>query len=102
MFYVDVGPVIVANKIDIKDTETIKVSSKKQSLVYKIDLTKLGEQGDFLCPSCKIHISPDDETEKVYTILEPEVKNNKLESLLIRCNNCTKQMLLTGFSVYDI
>lgn len=94
--------VTVVNRHNFKKLKATKVSSKKQFLVHKIDLTKLDGKGDFLCPICKTKISPDDETEEFYTILEPEVKNNKLETLLIRCNNCSNKILLTGFSVYDI
>lgn len=91
----------VVNKHNLEEIETIAASSK-QSFVQKIDLTKLNGKGDFPCSICKTKISPDDETEEIYTILEPKVKNNKLESLLIRCNNCSNKMLLTGFSVYEI
>jgi hypothetical protein len=73
-----------------------------QILVYKIDLIKLEGKGDFLCPCCGTLISPDDETEKVYSVLEAKVRNHLLENLLIRCNNCSKKILLTGFSVYNI
>ena len=56
----------------------------KQLLVYNIDLAKLEGEGDFLCPYCGILISPDDETEDVYSVLETKVKDDMLENLLIR------------------
>lgn len=71
----------------------------KQLLSYSIDLLKLEGTGDFLCPCCGKIISPDDETEDVYSILEAKVRNDVLENLLIRCNNCSNKILLTGFSV---
>jgi len=74
----------------------------KQVLVYTIDLTKLEGQGDFLCPNCGTHISPDDETEDVYSILETKVTNDVLENLLIQCNKCSNEILLTGFSEHKI
>ena len=74
----------------------------KQRLVYTINLAKLEGEGDFLCPCCGTQISPNDETEEIYSILEPKVRNNTLESLLIRCNNCSNKVLLTGFSVLEI
>lgn len=73
----------------------------KELLVYNIDLVKLEGEGDFLCPHCGTLISPDDETEEVYSILEPKVRKNALEGLLIRCNNCSNKILLTGFSVLE-
>ena len=77
------------------------MSSKKQLLVHKINLINLEGKGDFLCPNCQVKISPDDETEKVYSILEPKVRNNGLEGLLIRCNSCSNKILLMGFSVLE-
>jgi DNA-directed RNA polymerase subunit RPC12/RpoP len=70
-------------------------------LIFKIDLLKLHGKGDFLCPQCKIKISPDDETEDAYTILEAKVRYNILEDLMIRCNNCTSKILLTGFNILN-
>jgi DNA-directed RNA polymerase subunit RPC12/RpoP len=73
----------------------------KQSFVNKINLLRLDGKGDFLCPSCGIRISPSDETEEVYSLLEAKVRDNILESLLIQCNNCSNKILLTGFSVLE-
>lgn len=73
----------------------------KQILINTIDLQKLEGTGEFLCPHCGVLISPDDETEDVYSVLEGKVKNNKLESLMICCNNCSNKILLTGFLILD-
>ena len=69
----------------------------KQLMVYIVDLLKLGGNGDFSCPCCGVTISPDDETQEIYTILEASVKDDKLENLLIKCKNCSKEILITGF-----
>jgi hypothetical protein len=66
--------------------------------VYEINLIDLEGKGDFLCPCCGTKISPNDETDEIYSILEPKVRNNVLESLLVRCNKCSNKILLTGFS----
>jgi len=71
----------------------------KQLLVYDLDLIKLEGQGDFVCPCCGILISPDDETEEVYSVLEAKVRDNVLENLMIRCNRCGSKIVLTGFSM---
>jgi len=73
----------------------------KQVLVHEIDLIELDGKGDFVCPCCGAKISPNDETEEVYSLLEPKVRNNVLESLLIRCNRCSNKILLTGFSAIE-
>ena len=72
-----------------------------QVLTHKIDLIALEGKGDFLCPCCGAKISPDDETEEVYSVLEAKVRNEVLENLLIRCNNCSNKILLTGFSILE-
>jgi DNA-directed RNA polymerase subunit RPC12/RpoP len=71
----------------------------KQVLIYTIDLTKIGGKGDFACPRCENKISPEDESETVYSILGSKVKGNGLEEVLIRCNRCSSHIHLTGFSL---
>jgi len=69
----------------------------KQPLVYEVDLTKIKGEGDFPCPSCGVVISPEDETEDVYSILETKVKGESLEELVIQCNKCGSKIRLVGF-----
>jgi hypothetical protein len=69
----------------------------KQSQAYRIDLTKIEGDGDFPCPSCGTVISPDDETEDVYVILETKLKGEILQELVIQCNRCRSKIHLTGF-----
>jgi len=64
---------------------------------FTVDLTKIEGEGDFPCPNCGVSISPDDETEKVYSILEPKVKGDALERLIILCNKCGSEIHLVGF-----
>ena len=73
----------------------------KQIAMHKIDLIELEGRGDFLCPCCGAKISPDDETEDAYSILEAKVSNNALECLLIKCNKCSNKILLNGFSFLE-
>lgn len=74
----------------------------KQVLVTELDLTKIDGNGDFPCPNCGVTISPEDETEDVYTILEEKVRNDVLEEMLIQCNKCGSQICLTGFSILEM
>jgi hypothetical protein len=71
----------------------------KQIQVYELDLTKIGGSGDVSCPRCGNAISPDDCTEKAYSILEANVSNQGLEEIMIRCNKCESELHLTGFSL---
>ena len=52
-------------------------------LVYKVDLTELQGEGDFPCPGCGVIISPEDETEDVYIIVNTKVNGDELEELVI-------------------
>ena len=69
----------------------------KRSAVYKIDLNQIEGEGDFPCPNCGVVISPEDETEAVYTVLETKMKGESLEELIIRCNGCGTEIRLVGF-----
>ena len=68
-------------------------------LTYRIIFTNLNEDGAFLCPKCGVAISPNDETEDVYRILESKLVDNNLEEILILCKNCTSNIKLTGLSL---
>ena len=66
---------------------------------HRVDLTKIDGNGDIPCPECGIVISPEDSTEEKYSVLEPKVKNNGLEEVVILCNSCGSHIHLTGFSL---
>jgi len=74
----------------------------KQPLVYEVDLTKIQGDGDFPCPNCGVVISPEDETEDVYRILETKVRDQALEELVIQCNKCGSKIRLVGFLIPEI
>jgi len=65
--------------------------------MYTIDLSKIEGKGDFPCPNCGVVISPDDESDDVYLILETKVHGDTLEELVIQCNKCGSKIRLTGF-----
>ncbi len=69
----------------------------KRAFVHTIDLTKINGEGDFTCPSCGTIISPEDQSDEVYNILETKVTNNCLEEILILCNRCGGKTRLVGF-----
>ncbi len=72
--------------------------------MYTIDLARIEGNGDFPCPNCGVLISPDDETENVYTIVDTKVREGvlvdgqpPLEELTIQCNKCGSKIRLIGF-----
>lgn len=68
----------------------------KRPLVYKVDLTKIEGDGAFPCPNCGATISPDDETENSYSIVETKFRGESLEELIIQCR-CGSKIHLVGF-----
>ena len=74
----------------------------EQRLIYKVDLRTIQGKGDFQCPKCGVTISPDDETDEVYTVLEKKFGRKYLDELVIQCQKCGSEIWLTGFSVLEI
>jgi DNA-directed RNA polymerase subunit RPC12/RpoP len=70
---------------------------EKRRQTVELDLTKIDGNGDFPCPTCGINISPEDESEDIYVILEEKVIDDVLEEMVIQCNNCSSKIRLTGF-----
>ena len=64
---------------------------------YVVNLAEIAGEGDFSCPRCGVNISPEDETESVYQIVNTKVKNGSLQELIILCNNCGSKIRLVGF-----
>jgi len=75
----------------------MKNSVVRKSVMYTVDLTKIDGDGAFPCPKCGVVISPDDETEEIYTIVETKVENDELVELILMCSNCGNKIRLTGF-----
>ena len=73
----------------------------KRKEVFKLDLAKIEGDGEFSCPKCGTEISPDDDSEGTYSIVEPKVNNRGLKELVIRCNKCACKLHLTGFSILN-
>jgi predicted RNA-binding Zn-ribbon protein involved in translation (DUF1610 family) len=72
--------------------ETVKKS------MYTIDLTKIDGDGAFPCPTCGTVISPDDESDTTYEIVQTKVRNDDLEELVLTCKKCGTKIKLVGFS----
>ncbi|KON32579.1 MAG: hypothetical protein AC479_07290 [miscellaneous Crenarchaeota group-6 archaeon AD8-1] len=71
----------------------------EKSLTHTVVVAKLQEDGAVLCPKCGVKISPNDETEDIYCILESKLIDNKLEEISILCKNCKSIIKLIGFSL---
>jgi len=67
------------------------------SKVHTVDLTKVKGDGSIKCPSCGAQISPDDTTEDTYTVVEPVMRESRLDKILLQCNKCGCKINLVGF-----
>ena len=75
----------------------MKKADVKKNMVYTIDLTKIDGDGAFPCPKCGSLISPEDETDTSYEIVETRVKGDDLEELVLTCKKCGTTIKLVGF-----
>ena len=75
----------------------MRKTATKKGGTYTVDLTKIDGDGAFQCPKCSAIISPEDETEEVYTIVETKVKKDELTELILKCNQCGSKIKLVGF-----
>ncbi|MEM3788925.1 MAG: hypothetical protein QXN95_03555 [Candidatus Bathyarchaeia archaeon] len=75
----------------------MKKATVKKGEMYTVDLTRIDGDGAFPCPKCGVIISPDDETEEVYQIVEIKVKGDDLAELVLQCNKCGSTIRLVGF-----
>lgn len=75
----------------------MKKAPVSKDMIYTIDLTKIDGDGAFPCPKCGTMISPEDETEEIYQIVETRVKNDELAELTLTCNKCGSKIKLVGF-----
>jgi len=69
----------------------------KKNAAFTIDLTTIEGDGAFPCPKCGTIISPEDETEEVYKIVDTKVFNDELVELVVLCGNCGSTIKLAGF-----
>jgi len=93
---------LVCEESELVEAVAQKGKQMKQVLVSELDLTKIQGNGDFPCPNCGVTISPEDESDDVYIILEEKVRNDALEELVIQCNNCSSRIHLTGFPLLEM
>jgi len=75
----------------------VKKQVTKNKPLKTLDLAAVENDGSFPCPECGTIISPDDETEDVYEILDTKVVGDELAELVISCGKCRTIIKLTGF-----
>ena len=88
---------IRSNKTEGCVCEMMRKQDVKKDMTYIVDLTKIDGDGAFACPKCERMISPDDESDENYQILNTKVKDDNLEELVLTCNKCKATIKLVGF-----
>ena len=64
---------------------------------FEVDLSRLQGEGEFPCPKCGTLISPEDESEETYTVVETNGDDESIEEVIIQCKKCNSVILLKGF-----
>lgn len=76
--------------------------SIKEIKFFTVDIQAIKEDsGAFDCPNCGKRIDPHDETDDNYIVLEPQVLDNTLIRLPLKCIGCHAIITLENFSVAD-
>ena len=75
----------------------MKKLEKKNAAQYQINLVAIEGDGSFACPKCGVMISPEDETEQNYRIINTKIVNDELAELVISCGKCKSIIVITGF-----
>jgi hypothetical protein len=79
------------------DNDMMNNATLKKPGLYRINLAEIEGEGSFACPKCGTMISPDDESEDVYKIVDTKVVNDELVELVITCSTCGTTIKLIGF-----
>ncbi len=69
----------------------------EKKCAQSIDLASVSGDGSFQCPKCGTSISPEDESEENYQILDTKIVKDELAELVIACGKCGCTITLTGF-----
>jgi ribosomal protein S27AE len=64
---------------------------------YKIDMASIKEDESFPCPKCGLIISPDDQSDENYQIVDTKVVNDELAELVIVCGKCRSTIKISCF-----
>ncbi len=75
----------------------VEASILQKVITCIIDLVGLKRKGDFNCPKCGIAISPDDMTDRTFSVLDTVMRGGHLEKIILKCNKCGSQIHITGF-----
>jgi len=64
---------------------------------HTIDLIKLRTSGNFPCPECNTTITPEDDMDESYEILDAKTSGKQIKHIIIKCNSCQNNIKIVGF-----
>ena len=64
---------------------------------FTVDFAETKGDGSFECPKCGTTISPEDESEVTYQIIDTKIVNDQLAELDVACNTCGSRIKVSGF-----
>ena len=74
----------------------------EQIAAFRVDLNKIEGDGEFPCPSCGTLISPDDESNTTYEIIDVKTEEDgSPKSLNILCKMCGNTIIIEGFEALN-
>lgn len=69
---------------------------------FRIDLTEIEGDGEFLCPACSQSIDPEDYSGTTYKILDSKTtENGTVEEVVLQCKECGSIICLEGFDLLE-
>jgi predicted RNA-binding Zn-ribbon protein involved in translation (DUF1610 family) len=72
-----------------------KKQRQKEQNEYTISSMDIEDDGSFLCPKCGATITPEDETEENYEILDIKLNADELAVLVVGCGKCSSIIRVT-------
>ena len=83
--------------VDITIPSGAQPKKKAKQRRFDVDISGLQGEGEFPCPKCGTLISPEDESEETYSVIEANGDDESIEEVIIQCKKCNSVIRLKGF-----
>jgi predicted RNA-binding Zn-ribbon protein involved in translation (DUF1610 family) len=83
--------------VDTAISRGAQPKKRAKQKAFDVDLSGLQGEGEFPCPKCGTLISPEDESEETYTVVETNGDDESIEEVIIQCKKCDSVIRLKGF-----
>ncbi len=79
----------------------MKKQIAKRAKMQTLDTNSIEDDGSFQCPNCGNRISPDDESEETYKLLDTKVVGDELAELVVSCGTCGTVIKVVGIQALE-